>query len=112
MKDVLLQIHSGSWGILIILFLISVIFPKQKISLMLQRLFYLVMLVTGVWMLILMHFPKQYDVKGILALILMATMELIVANRRRGRPTIIAWILFVVLLIVILLLAYKIVRIG
>lgn len=112
MKDVLLQIHSGSWGILIILFLISVIFPKQKISLMLQRLFYLVMLVTGVWMLTLMHFPKQYDIKGILALILMATMELIVANRSRGRRTIIAWILFVVLLIVILLLAYKIVKIG
>jgi hypothetical protein len=112
MFNALLQTHSGSWIVLVILFLISAIFPKQKISLMLQRLFYLIMIVSGAWMLTILEFPKQYVIKGILALVLMATMELIVMNRRKGRPTAIAWIILVVFLVLVLLLAYKIIKLG
>ncbi len=112
MFDALLQTHSGSWGVLVILFLISAIFPKQKISLMIQRLFYLVMIVSGVWMLSLIGFPLQYVIKGICALILMGLMELIVMNRRKGKPTAVAWILLVVFLAIVLMLAYKIIKLG
>lgn len=112
MFNALLQTHSGSWIVLVILFLISVIFPKQKISLMLQRLFYLIMVVSGVWMLTLLEFPKQYVIKGICALVLIATMELIVINRKKGRSTAIAWIVLIVFLALVLLLAYKVIKLG
>ncbi|WP_026692614.1 DUF1516 family protein [Peribacillus kribbensis] len=99
--------HAGSWAILILLFLISYFASRQKITLMIQRLFYLIMLGSGIGMLILGHFNGRYIIKGIAAVILMGIMEMLVARKRKGKKHAGFWIVFVILLAFILLVAYN-----
>ncbi|MDM5197230.1 DUF1516 family protein [Fictibacillus enclensis] len=108
MFNILLQSHSGSWAILVILFLITY-FTRQKITLMLQRLFYLIMIVTGVGMLVQLHFPLHYVLKGILAIVLIGVMEMMVARKRKGNPMAAMWIVLIILLALVLLLAYNVI---
>ncbi|WKB35633.1 DUF1516 family protein [Terrilactibacillus sp. S3-3] len=109
MFDVLIHTHSGMWGVMVILFILSIILFRQSIWRMLLRLAYLVMIVTGIWMLILQHFPGAFVLKGILALILVGMMEMALARRRKEQPSVLLWVLLAVDLIVILLLGYKII---
>ncbi|PLT31271.1 DUF1516 family protein [Peribacillus deserti] len=99
--------HASSWAILIILFLISYFMNKQKISLMLQRLFYIVMLGSGIGMLIMGHYPGIYFVKGILAIILIGLMEMLIVRKRKEKKHTILWIPFIIVLAAILGIAYR-----
>lgn len=106
MFDILLHTHSGMWGIMVLLFILSFAFYQQRGWSMGLRLAYLVMIVTGVWMLALKGFPWLFILKGILALILIGMMEMTLSKRRRKESTFLMWILIVVVLLVILLIGY------
>ncbi|WP_347552686.1 DUF1516 family protein [Pseudalkalibacillus hwajinpoensis] len=107
MYNILLQSHAGSWAILVLLLVISYFAPKQKISLMIQRLFYLIMIITGVGMLSMLGFPLLYILKGILAIVLIGVMEMIVGRRKRSESTKILWVACIVLLLVIISIGYN-----
>ena len=107
MFNILLQSHSGSWAILVLLLVISYFAPKQKISLMVQRLFYLIMLGTGIGMLFILGFPLIYVLKGILAIVLIGVMEMIVGRRKRAESTKMLWIACIVLILVIISIGYN-----
>lgn len=109
MLNIFYQSHAGSWLLLVILFILSFIFQNQKVTVMLQRLFYLIMLISGIGMLSLLGFPLMYIVKGILAIVLIGIMEIITARRRRKEPTAPLWIVFVIALIVIVLMGYGVI---
>ncbi|RYL94062.1 DUF1516 family protein [Sporolactobacillus sp. Y61] len=109
MQEILLHIHSGVWGIMILLFILSFAFNRQKGWSMALRLTYLIMLVTGVWMLVLIHFPILFVIKGVLALILIGLMEMALAKRNRHQSAVWLMILFVIDLIFILLIGYEII---
>ncbi|SFE63861.1 Protein of unknown function [Bacillus sp. OV194] len=109
MFNALLHTHSGSWAIMVILFLITYFTKSQKITLMLQRLFYLIMIVTGVWMLSILHFPLTYVLKGVLAIVLIGVMEMLVARKRKGSPMPAMWIVLIILLVVIVLMGYGVI---
>lgn len=109
MYNILLQSHAGSWAILVLLLVISYFAPNQKITPMIQRLFYLIMIITGVSMLVMIGFPLLYVFKGILAIILIGIMEVIVGRRKRSESTKVYWIAFIVLLLVILSIGYDII---
>ncbi|MTT30924.1 DUF1516 family protein [Terrilactibacillus sp. BCM23-1] len=109
-KDTLLTIHGYSWMILAVLFLLTCLFSRQKLTAMILRLFYLVMIITGVWMLILYHFPITPIIKLFLSLILIGFMEMIPARIRRGQSTTVLWILFGIDFIVILLMGYRVIQ--
>lgn len=109
MFNIFYQSHAGSWLLMVILFILSVIFQNQKITVMIQRLFYLIMLVSGIGMLAILGFPLLFVIKGILAIILIGIMEMIVARRRRKQPTAPMWIVFVIALIVIVLIGYGVI---
>ncbi|GGL49762.1 DUF1516 family protein [Sporolactobacillus putidus] len=108
MFNILLHTHSGMWGIMVLLFILSFAFYRQRGWNMGLRLAYLVMLVTGVWMLALKGFPWLFILKGILALILIGMMEMTLGRRRRKEPTFFMWILIIVILAVILLIGYEV----
>lgn len=109
MYNIFLQSHAGSWAILIILFLISYFARKQKISVMLQRLFYIIMLVSGIGMLVMRDFELLYVVKGILAILLIGVMEMLTARSRKQRPVAGLWVGFVVLLAIVVLIGYEVI---
>ncbi|MFC7392036.1 DUF1516 family protein [Scopulibacillus cellulosilyticus] len=105
----LIHMHGDSWPVLIILFLLSVIFKKQKVTLWLQRLFYIIMVVSGVMMLASFGWPGLFIIKGILALILIGLMEMIVVRTKKQKPVVGFWILFIIILIIILLIGYHVI---
>lgn len=109
MLNILYQSHTGSWLILVIAFLLSCLFLGQKITPMILRLFYLIMLGSGIGMLIGLNFPIAFIIKGILAVILIGIMEMIVGRRRRGQPTVPFWIAFIILLAVVVLMGFHVI---
>ncbi|KMM36338.1 DUF1516 family protein [Guptibacillus hwajinpoensis] len=109
MYNILLQSHAGSWAILVLLLVVSYFAPKQKITPMIQRLFYLIMIISGVGMLVMLGFPLLYVFKGILAIMLIGFMEVIVGRRKRSESTKKFWIGAIVLLLVILAIGYNLI---
>ncbi|WP_409346266.1 DUF1516 family protein [Paenibacillus sp. MBLB4367] len=102
------QMHAGSWLITIILFVLSCLFLGQKVTPMLLRLFYLIMLVSGVSMLVLLEFPRTFIVKGLFAIILIAAMEMILGRRRRNQSTKPLWFVFSPVLVFVVLLGFNV----
>lgn len=111
--NIFYQSHAGSWAFIFLLFLLSAIFRRQKVTGMLLRLFYLIMLVSGIGMLIGLGFPLLYVVKGILAVLLIGIMEMILGRLKRGEanggPMPVFWILLVVLGVVVPLMGYGVI---
>ncbi len=83
MFQTLYSIHASSWAILVITFFITYFIQKRKVPHMILRLFYVVMLGTGIGMLSMMQFPATYVVKGLLAVILIAVMEIMLSRRKK-----------------------------
>lgn len=104
--DMLLKLHM-MWGVMVLLFILSLIFRGQKITVMLLRLTYLLMLGTGIGLLIGFKFPLLFVIKGVLALLLFGVMEMIVGKAQRGdRAVPLLWVLFVILIVLIPAIGY------
>lgn len=107
--NIFYQIHAGSWAILVIFFILTCFLRKQKVTGMITKLFYLLMLVSGAGMLFMLGFPMMYVIKGILAVALIAFMEMIQGRLRRGEPTLVHWLVMVVLLVVVVLMGFGVI---
>ncbi|MCL1631342.1 YisL family protein [Sporolactobacillus sp. CPB3-1] len=105
----LLQIHGLVWGLVVIFFILSYVLPNQKIWSMILRLTYLVMIVTGIAMLFLIHFPLMPTIKGVLSFALIGLMEAAMGKRKRGESSAVLLILIAALLIVIVLMGYRVI---
>lgn len=103
--------HAASWIILVILFVLSLIFKRQKITPILLRIFYLIMLASGITMLVGYDFPLKPIVKGGLAIVLIGLMEMALGRAKRGGkglPVLIAAV--VVVLTVVVLMGYSVIN--
>lgn len=113
--DILKGIHEGSWGILVILFLLTVLFTNKSlkklatVSQMILRLFYVLMLLSGLSMIIAFNFPLFYTIKGILAVTLVGFMENCCGKMRKGEPYFTTFILSIILLTIVLLMGFRII---
>ncbi|TSB48156.1 DUF1516 family protein [Alkalicoccobacillus porphyridii] len=111
MYSIFYESHAGSWAILILLFLASYFlfrWGKQKASkivYMIVRLFYIIMLVSGVGMLF-NNMQLSFIIKGVLAIMLIGIMEVIMGRTKRKELTGSFWIVFAVLLAVVVALGY------
>lgn len=110
MYNIFYQSHAGSWAILVIFFVLSYFFQKQKWLPMILRLFYVIMLVSGISMLVLMKFPLVYIVKGILAIGLIGVMEMLLVKKRKEEPHTLLWVLYSVFLLAVLILGFQVIR--
>ncbi|MGR5879772.1 DUF1516 family protein [Bacillus pacificus] len=91
MLNTFYQIHAGSWAILIILFIMSYMLNKQEFTLWGQRAFYVLMLGSGIGMVVIKNFPVISMIKAVFALILIMSMEILVARKRRGQTHTLWW---------------------
>lgn len=117
MLNIFYQSHIGSWAITILLFVISYILLKAgknkgaKILHMILRLFYVIMVVSGVGM-IIGGYPHIYMVKGLIAIVLIYSMEMLLVRTAKGTIGSKAgmyWGIFVVALIIVVLMGYGVI---
>lgn len=108
--------HASSWFITLALFALSYAFLKggkakpQKITQMILRLFYIIMLVSGVGMLIVYRFPLVLVIKGILAIVLIGIMEMIITRGGKGQSISKYWLPFFIALALVLLIGFGAIR--
>ncbi|WP_226680304.1 YisL family protein [Sutcliffiella horikoshii] len=104
MFQTLYSIHASVWLLLVISFFITYFINKKKIAHMVLRLFYIVMLGTGISMLHLMGYPFNYTLKGLLAVTLVSLMEILLVRRKKEKKNGgILLLLFLVLSLVLLM---------
>lgn len=113
--NIFYQSHTGSWAILVVLFLVSLLLIKLgkakggRIVQMVVRLFYIIMLVSGIGMLIGYDFPAIYIVKGILAIGLIGAMEVVLGRAKRRESVAVPLIIVVVLVAIVALMGFGVI---
>src|SRR5690625_2551945 len=86
----LLHSHVTSWGVALILFVIALVLLSSgkmkglKIVHMILRLFFILILITGISLLFYINFPISFIIKGLLAIWLIYTMEMILGKGAKG----------------------------
>lgn len=98
--------HASSWAILVILFIISYFLTKNKVLPMILRLFYLIMIGTGAYMLFTGDYNGAFHLKALLAIIMIGLMEMVLGRRKKGKNALPFLIGIIVLLVVIVLIGY------
>lgn len=112
----LLHSHVSSWILVLLLFSAAFLLHTKgkkkglKITQMILRVFYVLVLFTGIYMIILQDFYYMLVIKGILAIGLIYTMEMILVRSSKGtlngKHKQIFWAAFLILLTVVLILGY------
>jgi hypothetical protein len=105
--------HITTWLIALILFIVAIVLHKNekhrpyKIVVMILRVFYLLIIVTG-GMLIsnLAVIPGMYWVKTILGLLVIGFFEMVLAQTSKGKSASLAWILLIVAFIGVIYLGF------
>ncbi|MDQ0208234.1 DUF1516 family protein [Alkalicoccobacillus murimartini] len=121
--NIFYQSHAGSWAFLILFFLVAYFLyrwgkPKaSKIVYMIVRLFYIIMLASGIGMLVIYlnlspslgSFVSAYIlylVKGLLAIMLIGMMEVIMGRTKRKDTTGSFWIILIILIVTVVTLGF------
>ncbi|MDE5412480.1 YisL family protein [Alkalihalobacterium chitinilyticum] len=114
----LLHTHSSSWAITVLLFFIAYFLIKAnkekgaKIVHMILRLFYVIMVLTGIGLLIQWNFAFTFVLKGILAISLIYFMEMILVRTKKdalaGKGPY-YWIMFVATLVLVVLIGFNVI---
>lgn len=106
--------HITTWVVAIILFFVANSLFKSgkekpsKIVHMVLRLFYVLIIVTGIIIASgLTKFSGEYIGKIILGILTIGMMEMVLVKLKKGKPTRVFWILFYVALILTILLGLR-----
>ncbi|MDQ0232253.1 YisL family protein [Metabacillus malikii] len=106
--------HITTWLIAIILFFVVNALLKSKkdkqakITHMVLRLFYILIIVTGVIITVgLSKIDGEYIGKIILGILTIGMMEMVLAKVKKGKPAKVFWILFFVIFILTVLLGLR-----
>lgn len=120
MDHILYQSHAGSWAITILLFFVSFVLLKmgkptgKKITHMILRLFFVIMVVSGLGMLFTRGFPLIFVIKGILAIWLIAVMERLLSKSatksEQGASMKGSWIQFIIAFVLVALIGFNVIQ--
>ncbi len=96
------HLHITSWGIAIILFIIAVILQSKqndkaaRITKMILRVFYLLVILTGIYL----YVPATlYHIKSLAGILVIVLMEWVLAGYAKGKSTTIPWILLLIVFV-------------
>jgi len=107
--------HITSWAITILLFLISYLLLRQgkekgqKVTHMILRLFFIFTVITGAGLVYTLNFAAVTLLKAILAIWLIAVMELILIKSKKKESVTGLWIQFIIALIAVLIMGYVVI---
>lgn len=110
--------HAYFWMVLVVLFLMTFflyrvnIAKAAKITHMVVRLLYVIMVGTGIALLYIIQFPATHILKAVLAIVLVFSMEMILVKTKKGFSQNLLtsyWLLCLVTLVVVILLGYRVI---
>jgi Protein of unknown function (DUF1516) len=106
--------HITTWVVALILFFVALSLQKSgkakgaKIVHMVLRLFYLLIIGTGIWMLTsLSNIDMMYVLKSLVGIWVIAAVEMILIRTGKGKKTGILWIQLIVSLILVIYLGLR-----
>ncbi|TDQ37469.1 DUF1516 family protein [Aureibacillus halotolerans] len=106
MIDGMQAAHEGSWAFVVILFVLSYLFANVKVLPMILRLFYVIMIFSGGYMLFSYGFPLHFVIKAILAIVAIGLMEATLGKKKRGEKAVGLFVAVIVVLLLVVLLGY------
>ncbi|MDQ0214793.1 putative membrane protein SirB2 [Oikeobacillus pervagus] len=109
------HLHITTWVIGIILFFVAVSLIKggnekgSKIVQMILRLFYLLILFSGIMLFIKFHEINDmlYGMKMLFGIIVIGLMEMVLARAKKGKSTGMFFTIFVIVFLIVLYLGFK-----
>ncbi len=115
LMNIFYQSHAGSWFFTLLFFGVSYFMltkqnmKAQKITHMILRLFFIIMVVSGLGMLVGYQFSLVFVIKGILAIALIGLMEMILVRTKKGKQAGKLWLPFIVVLVLVFLLGFNVI---
>jgi uncharacterized membrane protein len=113
-EKIMTHVHITTWLVAIILFFVANSLFKSgkekpfKIVHMVLRLFYVLIIVTGIIIASdIYKFSGEYIGKIILGILTIGMMEMVLGKLKKGQPTKVFWIIFFVVLILTILLGLR-----
>ncbi|MFE8696327.1 DUF1516 family protein [Cytobacillus sp. FJAT-53684] len=108
----MIHAHITTWLLTLILFFVALGLHKSgkarglKVVQMILRLFYLLTIGTGIWILSSINIDTMYVIKSLVGLWVIVMFEMIIVGTVKGRKTAISWILFIISLALVLYLGF------
>ncbi|MCA1039464.1 YisL family protein [Bacillus infantis] len=105
--------HIFTWVVALVLFFAALGMHNSgkakgvKVVQMILRLFYLLIIGTGIWMLTSINIDLLYVLKALLGLWVIAMIEMIIIRTTKGKKTSILWVQFVVAAILVIYLGLR-----
>lgn len=99
--------HLSTWIVAFILFFVAFSLQKKgkdKVVHMILRLFYLLIIATGVGMLFSINIDIMYVLKALVGLWIIAMWEMILIRNKKGEKTTILWVQLIVAFLLVLYL--------
>ena len=108
----MIHAHITTWVLALVLFFVALGLHKSgkaralKVVQMILRLFYLLIIITGVVILSKINISSLYILKSILGIVVIGMMEMIIVRSVKGKKTTMFWLLFIVTFVLVLYLGF------
>ncbi|MBP2241124.1 hypothetical protein J2Z40_001686 [Cytobacillus eiseniae] len=108
----MIHAHITSWLLALILFIVALGLHKSgkekgfKIVKMILRLFYLLTIGTGIWILTSINIDMMYVIKSLVGIWVIGMFEMVLAGTAKGKKTAISWLLLIISLVIVLYLGF------
>jgi len=109
----LIHAHVTSWVIALILFFVAISLEKKgktkgaKIVKMILRVFYLLIIATGVGLLLMLsNITVLYILKAVIGLWIIGLFEMILGRVSKNKKTTVFWVQFIVALVLVFYLGF------
>lgn len=105
--------HILTWAVALILFVVVIALQKSgkakgaKIVSMVLRLFYIMIVATGVILLSKINIDAAYTIKGLMGIVVIGLMEMISVRTRKAKSTTVLWVIFAVALAYVMYLGFS-----
>lgn len=107
------HLHITTWVIALVLFLVAAFMDREskgrKILHMVLRLFYILIIITGVALFIEWSSSDamQYGLKFLFGILTIGMMEMVLVRSKKQKPVTLFWVLFAVFLFLTLFFGFK-----
>ncbi|MCM3124914.1 YisL family protein [Mesobacillus sp. AQ2] len=105
--------HMTAWFLALVLFFVALGLHKSgkekgaKIVQMVLRLFYVLILLTGFWLLFSININIMYVLKAAVGLWVISMLEMILIRTRKNEKASILWVQFIVAILLVLYLGFS-----
>lgn len=109
----MIHAHITTWVLAIVLFFVALGLHKSgkakgaKVVQMILRLFYLLIIGTGIWILSSLHsISMMYVIKSLVGILVIGSLEMIMVRTVKGKNTMVVWLLFIISFVLVLYLGF------